>query len=73
MATISRSPTLFLQRKGIEPTHRPRPRFAASQLLVNSYTLDNSLCENRLAEGDPAPDRPQFFDWYPPSEEESED
>jgi hypothetical protein len=67
---VSRSPLRFLQRKELVQTFRQRPRFDPDGLLVHQYDTGFSVEKSRLAEGDPPPDRADFRDWSPPTEEE---
>lgn len=67
---VSRSPLRFLQRKGLVQTFRPRPRFDPDGLLVHQYDTGFTVEKSIRAEGDPPPDRPDFYDWSPPTVEE---
>lgn len=71
MATISRSARLYLERKGLEPTHRrPMSVVASQNLLVRDYPVTAPLpWPHYLGEtqGDPVPDRGTTTEWPPTS------
>ena len=64
---ISRSPQEFLRRKGLVETHRPGPRFAPRDILVHKYETGQTPEKQRIAEGDPPPDRPFIKPWSSPT------
>jgi hypothetical protein len=62
---VSRSPMLYLNRKGLRPASGLGPRFTTDRLLIHRYETGSTECKAQLAEGDPPPDRAGIFPWPP--------
>jgi len=65
MEGISRSPLLFLTRKGVRRNTGPGPRFGPCKALVQRYPTGSTTQKSELADGTPPPDRVAFFPWTP--------
>lgn len=66
MAAVSRSPRLYLERRGLIRTDRlPTPVVALAALQIRSYPLRDPrpADQQRPLEGDPPPDRGVSREW----------